>query len=102
MSKNKELGRVSDCGLVNQPMDWKEGVIEKVPLYYCHGKWFGPNNEGGFSSYKDSAAGVLLGQHGFSRSQKNEHGNSPADVAMLWLMQNISKIRLHNFTMLLV
>jgi Family of unknown function (DUF5906) len=85
MSKPKEFERVDEAGLVNV-VDVE--AVGKVPLHYCHGKWYGPNRDGGFSPMKDTQAGVLLGQHGFSRSQKNEHGNTPADVVMLWLMQN--------------
>jgi hypothetical protein len=85
MSKIKEFERVSDAGLVNLVDD---STVERLPLHYCHGKWFGPNRDGGFSPMKDTQAGVLLGQHGFNRTQKNEHGNTPAEVVMLWLMQN--------------
>lgn len=85
MSKIKEFERVDGAGLVNVV---DEAAAGKVPLHYCGGKWYGPNCDGGFSPMKDTQAGVLLGQHGFSRSQKNEHGNTPAEIIMLWLMQN--------------
>jgi len=85
MSKNKEFQRVNESGLVNVVDEEEAG---KVPLHYCAGKWYGPNRDGGFSPMKDTQAGVLLGQHGFSRSQKNENGNTPAEIIMLWLMQN--------------
>jgi hypothetical protein len=54
----------------------------------CRCKWYGPNRDGGFSSYKDSQASSFLGQFGFNRTIKNDMGNTPAEVAMLWLMQN--------------
>jgi hypothetical protein len=85
MSKIKDFERVSKTGLV-KVVD--EEAVRRVPLHYCHGKWYGPNRDGGFSSYKDAQAAALLGQFGFNRTQKNEHGNTPAEVAMLWLMQN--------------
>lgn len=87
MAKTKEFERVTTEGLVNVV---DEKAIGKVPLYCCHGKWFGPNREGGFSAYKDSYAGSLLGQHGFNRTIKNDMGNTQAEVGMLWLMQNRS------------
>ena len=87
MSKTKEFERVSDAGLVNVV---NEDAVSAVPLHYCHGKWYGPNADGGFSTYKDTQAGALLGQFGFNRSSKNENGNTPAEIAMLWLMQNRS------------
>ena len=85
MPKHKEFERISDAGLVNVV---DEKAVGAVPLHYCHGKWYGPNRDGGFSSYKDTQAGSFLGQFGFNRTQKNDMGNSPAEVAMLWLMQN--------------
>ena len=87
MSKIKEFERVSEHGLVNV-VDAE--AVGRVPLHYCHGKWYGRNAEGGFSSYKDTQAGALLGQFGFNRSMKNDMGNTPAEIAMLWLMQNRS------------
>jgi hypothetical protein len=85
MSKPKEFERVSDGGLVNV-VDTE--AVEKLPLHYCHGKWYGPNSDGGFSPMKDTQVGVLLGQHGYNRTMKNEHGNSQAEIVLLWLQQN--------------
>ncbi len=87
MSKHKEFERVAVSGLVNVV---DADAVGKVPLHCCHGKWYGPNSEGGFSSYKDTQAGALLGQFGYSRTQKNDKGNSEAEVVLLWLMQNRS------------
>ena len=87
MAKSKDLDRVDLAGLVNVG---DEKAVGKVPLHYCHGKWFGPNRDGGFSCYKDSQASSLIGQHGFNRTIKNEMGNTPAEIVMLWLMQNRS------------
>ena len=87
MDKSKDMDRVDLAGLVNVG---DEKAVGKVPLHYCHGKWFGPNRDGGFSCYKDSQASSLIGQHGFNRTIKNEMGNTPAEIVMLWLMQNRS------------
>ena len=65
MSKHKEFERVAVSGLVNVV---DADAVGKVPLHCCHGKWYGPNSEGGFSSYKDTQAGALLGQFGCSVS----------------------------------
>jgi hypothetical protein len=79
--------RINTAGLV-QVAD--EAALRRVPLYHCNGKWFGPNQSGGFSAYKDTLAAALLGQFGFKRSVKSEVGNSEAEVATLWLTQNKS------------
>ena len=87
MKKDKEFERITGAGLVNM-LDSEK--IEAVPLHYCHGKWYGPNRDGGFSSYKDSQAGALLGAYSYHRSEKGDMGNTSADLALLWLMQNRS------------
>lgn len=88
MSKKlEEFQRVNADGLVNVV---DEAAVNRIPLFYCHGKWYGPAGGGRFSVYKDTQAGALLGQHGFNRTIKNEHGNSQAEITLLWLMQNHS------------
>lgn len=89
MGKVKIPERVTKSGLV-QLLD--DRIIERVPLHYCGGKWFGPNAAGGFSHYKDSHAAALLSEYEFSRKSgaAGETGNTPADRAMLWLTQNRS------------
>ena len=87
MKRTKELERVSGAGLVQVDDDRK---LSAVPLHFCHGKWYGPNRDGGFSKYKDSQAATLLGEYGFHRSMKDSSGTTPAERGLLWLMQNRS------------
>ena len=81
--------KVDGAGLV--AMD-PEKRIADVPLYYYSdkGRWYGPNGHGGFSNMTDAAAKALVAEHGLSRSQRDETGNSKADRATLWLMQHRS------------
>jgi hypothetical protein len=64
---------------------------DSLPLFYCaeNGKWYGPTGHG-FSRYKDGYAVAMVAEHGFNRSFKDSQGNSAAERAMLWLMQNRS------------
>lgn len=65
-------------------------AAEALPLYHCAdtGKWYAPNGQGGFARFKDSYASAMVAEHGFNRSIKDAQGNTPAERAMLWLIQN--------------
>ena len=67
-------------------------AAKALPLYYYSdaGKWYAPNGQGGFARFKDGYASAMVAEHGFNRSIKDAQGNTPAERAMLWLMQNRS------------
>src|SRR5206468_7635872 len=81
--------RITDAGLIRVE---NTAAAEALPLYYCAdtGKWYAPNGQGGFARFKDSYASAMVAEHGFNRSIKDAQGNTPAERAMLWLMQNRS------------
>ena len=61
-----------------------------LPLYYYSERksWFGPNGNGGFSPYQEGLAKSLIAEHGFNRNYPDNQGNTAADRAVLWLIQN--------------
>ena len=67
-------------------------AVEALPLFYDSetGKSYGPNGRGGYARLKDSYASAMVAEHGFNRSFKDAQGNTEAERAMLWLMQNRS------------
>lgn len=84
--KVTEFERVSVRGLVAMP---DEERIEAVPVHFCHGRWYGPRL-GGYGRYKDTQAGALIAEYGFSRTIRDSVGSTQAERAALWLMQNNS------------
>lgn len=66
--------------------------IAAVPLYYYEEKssWFAPDNRGGFFKTTSAAAQSFLAASGFSKAFKDSQGNSPAESALFWKMQNSS------------
>lgn len=78
---------ITHAGLVKVDDDRK---LSSVPLFFCNGKWYGPNREGGYSRYRDAHAGSLVAEYGFNRINKTENGSTHAERALLWLMQNRS------------
>ncbi len=79
--------KVSEEGLVHMDL-FEVEKLKRIPLFYCGGKWFGPNRQGGFSPYKDSQAAALCSEYGFHRAAKTDWGTTQCDRALLWLMQN--------------
>lgn len=79
--------RVDAAGLVHA--DEPEAVT-RLPLYYHaeRTKWYGPNGHGSFIPLSEGQARGLLAEYGFSRRNQDEHGNTKADRAMLWLIQH--------------
>ena len=86
-SKKKTAERLTNEGLI-----WlhNEEVVAEIPMHYyaAKGQWFFPNGAGGFSRLKDTQAATMLAEHGLSRNNKDEFGNTPCDRAMMWLIQN--------------
>ena len=66
--------------------------ISAVPLYYYAEKssWFAPDSRGGYFKTSCAAAQSFLAASGFSKAFKDSNGNSPAESALLWKMQNNS------------
>lgn len=81
--------RVNEAGLVH--IENKEAV-EALPIHYYsdRSKWYGPNGQGGFSQLSASQTTSLIAEHGFNRRAHDPQGNTAADRAMLWLVQNRS------------
>ncbi len=90
MARNKKTPeRLTDEGMI-----WlhNEEVAEAIPMHYygVKGQWFFPNGNNGYSRLKDGQAATMIAEHGFSRINKDEFGNSPCDRAQMWLIQNRS------------
>ena len=66
--------------------------IAAVPLYYYPEKssWYAPDNRGGYFKTTIAAAQSYLAASGFSKAFKDTNGNSAAETAYLWKMQNNS------------
>jgi antitoxin (DNA-binding transcriptional repressor) of toxin-antitoxin stability system len=66
--------------------------ISAVPLFYYAEKssWFAPDSRGGFFKTSCAAAQSFLAASGFSKAFKDSQGNSPAESALFWKMQNNS------------
>lgn len=88
-SPASNVERVSSAGLIRIE---NEAAVAAIPLYYyaerC--KWYGPSGNGGFANYSDSQAKNIIAEHGFNKSVRDSQGNTPAERAMLWLIQNHS------------
>ena len=82
-------GRVTSAGLICVGDDAK---IAAVPLYYYADKsaWYAPDNRGGYFKATSAAAQSFLADYGFSKAFKDSQGNSPAERALFWKMQNNS------------
>ena len=67
-----------------------EERLRTVPafLYAERAQWFTSDGRGGFARITDSQAKAIVAIRGFNRSVAGVDGNTRADHAMLWLMQN--------------
>lgn len=81
--------RLNEHGLVRVN---NQDVLARVPLYYYteRNKWYAPNGAESFGYYPDGNAKSLLAEYGFNRKIPDAQGNTAADRATLWLMQNHS------------
>ena len=79
--------RVTSAGLVRIH---NEEVIAAVPLYsYAErSQWYGPNRQNGFSKLSDAQAKSFVAEYGFNKTVKDGQGNTAADRAMIYLIQN--------------
>lgn len=81
-------------GVNGDGMIWlhNEEVADEIPMFYygARGQWFYPNGGGGYSRLKDGQAATMIAEHGFSRKNPDEQGNTKCDRAMMWLIQNKS------------
>lgn len=67
-----------------------EDRLRAVPifLYSERSQWFTSDGRGGYARITDSQAKSLVAIHGFNKSVPGVDGNTRAELAMLWLMQN--------------
>lgn len=67
-----------------------EEVLRAVPLFYYaeRGQWFAADGSGRFARFSDSQAKSFIAEHGFNKSVKDGQGNTQAERAMIWMMQN--------------
>ena len=67
-----------------------ETALDAVPLFYYaeRGQWFSGDGSGSYTKITDSQAKTFVAEFGFNKNAKDGQGNTPAERAMLWLMQN--------------
>lgn len=77
---------MSGDGLIKMADEEKAKAIQ---LIYCKtGKWHAPTAFGGWMPVKDSHAATMVAEYGFSKTFKNDAGNSAADRTLMYLAQN--------------
>ncbi len=66
--------------------------LSTIPLYFYADKssWYAPDNRSGYFKATSAAAQAFLANYGFSKAFKDSQGNSTAECAMIWKMQNDS------------
>ena len=69
-----------------------EDAVSAIPMHYygVKGHWYFPNGGGGYSRLKDGQMMTMLAEHGFRKNKPDDLGNTPADRAQMWLIQNRS------------
>ena len=81
--------RLSEDGMI-----WlhNEDAVSAIPMHYygVKGHWYFPNGGGGYSRLKDGQMMTMLAEHGFRKNKPDDLGNTPADRAQMWLIQNRS------------
>lgn len=78
--------RVSQAGAIRIE---NEDALRAVPIYYeARGQWYCADGQGCFAKITDSQAKSFVAEYGFNKNAKDGQGNTPAERAMLWLMQN--------------
>ncbi|MEO5804418.1 MAG: DUF5906 domain-containing protein [Verrucomicrobiota bacterium] len=87
--QREQTERISEAGMVRIV---NRDAIAAVPIYYYseRGKWFGPNGQSGFTNLSDSQAKSFIAEYGFNKSVKDGQGNTAAERAMIWKIQNNS------------
>jgi len=66
-----------------------EKALQAVPIYYeARGQWYCADGRGCYAKITDSQAKSFVAEYGFNKNAKDGQGNTPAERAMLWLMQN--------------
>ncbi|MEI7808483.1 MAG: primase-helicase family protein [Verrucomicrobiota bacterium] len=87
-AKKPELPeRVSQAGAIRIE---NEDALRVVPLFYYaeRGQWFFTDGKGSFTKISDAQAKTIVAEYGFNKNAKDGQGNTPAERAMIWLMQN--------------
>ena len=86
--KNQEMPeRVSQAGAIRIE---NEETLRAVPLFYYaeRGQWFSADGRGSYTKISDAQAKTFVAEYGFNKNAKDGQGNTPAERAMIWLMQN--------------
>jgi hypothetical protein len=67
-----------------------EAVLRAVPLFYYadKGHWYCADGRGRYTKMSEAQAKAYVAMYGYNKSVKDCDGNSKADRAMIWLMQN--------------
>ncbi len=67
-----------------------EDTLRAVPLFYYEerNQWFSADGNGRFTKISDSQTKTIVAEYGFNKNAKDGQGNTPAERAMIWLMQN--------------
>jgi hypothetical protein len=86
-TSQSEPERITGSGLVRLADETK---ISSVPLYYYadRSRWYAPGGHGGFFNLSDSQAKSFLAEYGFHKKATDGQGNTPAERALIWKMQN--------------
>ena len=84
---NGEPERVTQAGAIRIE---NEQTLRDVPLFYYaeRGQWFSADGHGQFTKISDSQAKSFVADHGFNKKFPDENGNTKAERAMIWIMQN--------------
>ncbi len=69
-----------------------EDVVSAIPMHYygVKGHWYFPNGSGGYSRLKEGQMMTMLAEYGLRKNKPDDQGNTPADRAQMWLIQNRS------------
>jgi 5S rRNA maturation endonuclease (ribonuclease M5) len=86
-SQTEPAERVTGQGLVMLPDEKKIAI---VPLFYYaeRSRWYAPDSNGGFFNLSDSQAKSFVAEYGFNKKSTDGQGNTAAERALLWKMQN--------------
>jgi hypothetical protein len=88
-NSEKAPGRINGSGMIH--ID-ETRLLETIPLYYYSkkSKWFGPRAGNSFTPLKDNYAANMVAEYGITKILKDDRGLSPANRAMMWIIQNRS------------
>jgi len=88
-SPNNDGERITDAGLI-RIVDVNRLAAVPLHFYADRSRWFGPNGQSGFANLDNAQAKSFVAEYGFNKTVKDGQGNTAAERAMLWLIQNRS------------